>query len=86
MEFLVLGGHGARPNSESQGRWNAGSAPFFFFFFVLQVQVWAHVCSPYRVEKVLEEGGQRLMALHTCGMCSRAVPGHRGTEDTDVNI
>lgn len=82
MEVSVLGGHGARPNFESQGRWNAGSAPFF----VLQVQVWAHVCSPYRVGKVLEEEGQRLMALHTCGTCRRAVPGHRGTEDTDVNI
>lgn len=34
----------------------------------LQVQVWAHVCSPYRVGNVLEEGGpwgQRHMTLWT---------------------
>lgn len=32
-----------------------GMLGLLLLFF--QVQVWAHVCSPYRVGKVLEEGG-----------------------------
>lgn len=85
-EVSVLGGHGGKPNSESQGRWNAGSASSLFPGTGLGTCV-----QPLQGRESSggrRPTGQRLMTLDTCrtDTFGRAIPGHRGPEETDVNI
>lgn len=83
----MLGGHGGRPNSESQGRWNAGPAPpppppgTGLGTCVQPLQ------GRERSGRRRPMGAKTHDPLDTCGTdaCRRAVPGQRGTEETDVN-
>lgn len=90
-EFQCWVGMEERPNSESQGRWNAGSAPPPPRPPPPPGTGLGICVQPLQGRE--RSGGRRPTgtkthdSLDTCGTdaCRRAVPGQRGTEETDVN-